>query len=172
MSKNKQLFNDFKKVSPEEWKEQIIKDLKGKDYEQTLVTPTYEGINIQPTYSPADIKENPAAPGATPFSRGCKLENNSWEITQNILVYDNNEANKKALKALNEGVTALQFNVRTEPVIKDLLKDILIQHISVTYDCDYFADWILNELNTVIAEREINASAIRGSFNYRPLGRL
>jgi methylmalonyl-CoA mutase len=172
MTNKQQLFNDFKKVSPEEWKEQIIKDLKGKNYEQTLVTPTYEGINIQPTYTAADVKPNTDAPGSAPYSRGIKVDNNSWEILQHIDVFDNKAANTKALKALEAGITALQFNFKTEPNIPKVLKDILIQYISVTYDCDYFADWMLNELNAIIKDREIDASAIRGSLNYRPLGRL
>ena len=51
MSEEKFLFEEFKPISAQAWKEKIIRDLKGKDF-SSLITPTLEGIEIQPFYHP------------------------------------------------------------------------------------------------------------------------
>ena len=51
------LFEEFETSSLKDWKEKIIKDLKGKDYEETLVWKDENGIKHQPIYS-AESNEN------------------------------------------------------------------------------------------------------------------
>ena len=46
----KQLFDEFEPVSETAWKQKIQMDLKGADYNGTLVTSTPEGINVKPIY--------------------------------------------------------------------------------------------------------------------------
>ena len=45
------LFNDFETASHKQWKDKIITDLKGKDFESTLVWKDENNINHQPIYS-------------------------------------------------------------------------------------------------------------------------
>ena len=47
------LFEEFETSSLSEWKEQIIKDLKGKDYNETLVWKDENGVEHQPVYNVA-----------------------------------------------------------------------------------------------------------------------
>lgn len=47
---NNSLFEDFNPVSEKEWKQKIQVDLKGKDYNETMLTQTDEGIDIKPFY--------------------------------------------------------------------------------------------------------------------------
>ena len=42
------LFEEFQTVSSKEWKQKIQVDLKGADYNKTLLTKTNEGITIKP----------------------------------------------------------------------------------------------------------------------------
>lgn len=44
------LFKDFNPVSEKEWKQKIQVDLKGKDYNSSMITTTEEGIDIKPFY--------------------------------------------------------------------------------------------------------------------------
>ena len=44
------LFNDFEKVSSKQWKNQIQYELKGADYNDTLVWESLEGIKVKPFY--------------------------------------------------------------------------------------------------------------------------
>ena len=54
---NKEIFAKFDSITPEEWEEKIIQDLKGKDYDRTLVWTSPENIKVQPYY--IDKKEKP-----------------------------------------------------------------------------------------------------------------
>lgn len=47
---SKTLFDEFDPVSAKAWKQKIQADLKGADYNETLVTSTDEGIDIKPFY--------------------------------------------------------------------------------------------------------------------------
>lgn len=47
---SKPLFNQFQKVSAKEWKQRIQVELKGADFNEKLVTKTWEGIDIKPFY--------------------------------------------------------------------------------------------------------------------------
>ena len=44
------LLAEFPFVSTEQWKEVVIKDLKGAEYDKKLVWRTNEGFNVQPFY--------------------------------------------------------------------------------------------------------------------------
>ena len=45
------LLADFPAVSTKTWKDKIIADLKGADFEKKLVWRTPEGFNVQPFYT-------------------------------------------------------------------------------------------------------------------------
>jgi methylmalonyl-CoA mutase len=47
---NKPLFNNFEEVSSRQWKQKIQVDLKGVDYNATLIWHTNEGIDVKPFY--------------------------------------------------------------------------------------------------------------------------
>ena len=47
---------DFAPVSTQVWKDKIIADLKGADFEKKLVWRTPEGFNVQPFYRREDLK--------------------------------------------------------------------------------------------------------------------
>jgi len=70
------LFHDFPPVSTRQWEEQILKDLKGADYEKKLVWRTSEGFSVRPYFRDEDLKEIPyldTIPGQPPFLRGPAL---------------------------------------------------------------------------------------------------
>ena len=46
----KNLFNDFESISSKQWKQQIQFELKGLDYNDTLVWESPEGIKVKPFY--------------------------------------------------------------------------------------------------------------------------
>ena len=57
MTANKEkLFGQFPPVSTAEWKEKVIADLKGADFDKKLVWRTNEGFNVQPMYRAEDIE--------------------------------------------------------------------------------------------------------------------
>ncbi|MFN4147802.1 MAG: methylmalonyl-CoA mutase family protein, partial [Runella sp.] len=52
---NQALFKDFDPSTKEEWYQQALKDLKGKDFDQTLLWPTDEGFVVAPYYTEQDL---------------------------------------------------------------------------------------------------------------------
>jgi methylmalonyl-CoA mutase len=53
------LFEDFQPHSKEVWKNQAIKDLKGKDFDQTLIWQAEGDLHIEPYYNHEDLSSIP-----------------------------------------------------------------------------------------------------------------
>ncbi len=97
-----QLFADFSAVSSKAWKQKIQADLKGADYNETLIWESPEGIKVKPFYHADDLDGNPLN---LPVS-GCE-----WLIGQHILVQNDIEANQLALNAIKGGAESLIFTI-------------------------------------------------------------
>jgi methylmalonyl-CoA mutase len=144
MTENKiNLFGEFPPVSTAEWQAKIETDLKGKDFEKTLVWRTNEGFNVRPYYREEDLEKVSylnTLPGKFPFVRGNKTNGNEWYIRQDIQVNTTEEANAKALEVLNKGVNSLGFVFKgcaelTLANLNVLLKDIRLDAIEVNLIC-------------------------------------
>ncbi|RAV30432.1 methylmalonyl-CoA mutase subunit beta [Sinomicrobium soli] len=108
------LFDEFPWVSAKMWKQKIQFDLQGDDY-NTLIGKTAEGINIKPFYHADDLPG--PLPGITPGQ--------PWQICQKIYAGNEKAANKKALRALENGAESLWFVIpREDTDISLLLRDI------------------------------------------------
>ena len=75
---NNPLFNEFDPVSARQWKQKIQVDLKGADYNDTLVWQSLEGIHVKPTYHQDHAVENRPIPGNP----------SHWNIAQKIFIDD------------------------------------------------------------------------------------
>ncbi len=99
-------------MSTQQWKDKIVKDLKGADYEKSLFWQTGEGFSLPPFYRKEDL-ENMAfldtLPGDFPFVRGNKSKGNNWLVNQEVVVEDIAQANAKALEISLKGVDSLTF---------------------------------------------------------------
>ncbi len=96
---NENLFSEFEPLSIEEWKKNVEKDLKGRDFSETLTWLSPEGIEVQPYFN-QELKV---------FS--IDKEISDWDIIEPITVKSIKEANKQALNALMNGATAIQFDL-------------------------------------------------------------
>ena len=97
----------------------IQTDLKGADYNEKLIA-KFEGIEID------SICHHGNSPQNNPIN-----STKDWDIYQLIDGTDAKKANQLALKALNNGATALCIeNPNDLPL---LFKDILIEHIRVDF---------------------------------------
>ncbi len=98
---NNDLFEDFNKVSSKEWKNLIQFDLKGKDYNQTLVWESLENIKVRPFYQ--DDQDN--SPLAIPTNTS------AFDIMQRIYVSDIPKSISKAKVVLEKGAQSLLFTI-------------------------------------------------------------
>ncbi len=84
------LREDFLVPTLEQWHAECVKLLKGVPFEKKMVTPTYEGITLQPLYTAADtasLEATGGMPGARPFLRGTRplgYRQQPWQVAQEL----------------------------------------------------------------------------------------
>ena len=142
------LFSAFNAVSKEQWKEKIIKDLKGVDYSEKLISEK-EGIAIHPIYhQDENIK-----------TFNCTFPEN-WQAYQLIDATNATKGNKRALKALNNDINGICFSNPNNLAV--LLKDIKIKHIRI--DFKNYSDDFPKKWKEFVKDEETNG-AFHGKTN-------
>lgn len=147
------LFKDFETVSPAAWKQKIQMDLKGADYNETLLWKTDEGIVVRPFYTEED--RNYA---------DISLPKKGFNICQTVFVDDVSIANKLAIDALERGATTIQFTAEKEFDSEALLNGIDAE-ATLYFNIDFL------DVN-FIAELDKNAHQFERYFQFDVLGNL
>ncbi len=171
------LLADFPAISTKTWKEKIVTDLKGADYEKKLVWRTPEGFNVQPFYRQEDLKglkTTVSAPGQFPYVRGTKASN-EWAIRQNICACKSaRKANEKALEVLGKGITSLGFCLDADKLnyhfIKTLLNGIDARAININFNiCMCKAPELAGILVRYYGRCGYDFKSVYGSINVDPI---
>ena len=169
------LFTEFPPVSPEAWKEKIVTDLKGGDFDKKLVWKTSEGFTVNPFYTAEDTQgmaSESSLPGEFPFVRGTKIDN-EWYVRQDIVADDAKKANEKAKNLLYKGVTSLGFSIKRDNVSKanleTLLDGIYVDCIEVNFrTCNSAAATLTELLTQIYTEKNYDLKKCVGSIGYDP----
>lgn len=169
------LLSEFPAISTQEWKDKIVTDLKGADFDRKLVWRTNEGFNVNPFYRREDLEglSTPKVmPAEYPYVRSTRMDN-EWLIRQDINVNDPKEANEKALDILNKGITSLGFKLRRDQVNKEtlaiLLKGIMPEAIELNFSCCIsVAAQLAGELAAYLTEVGADVAQCKGSINFDP----
>lgn len=96
---SEKIFQDFDAVSSKQWKQKIQAELKGADYNQTLIWETLEGIKVKPFYHNDEFENK-----TTVTTRISK-----FKILQRIYVFNVEKSNKRAKETLNRGAESICF---------------------------------------------------------------
>ncbi|PHR12315.1 MAG: methylmalonyl-CoA mutase [Aequorivita sp.] len=142
---SKFLFEDFDEVSARQWKQQIQYDLKGADYNETLVWQSPEGINVKPFYHEDDFKE-----GFQPVPGQPK----SWKIAQEIFIDDEKIANHIALDALKRGAEAIVFTAAEDFDPKTVFKDFPFEQASIYFKLSFLSEAFYVKLIKFFSEKK------------------
>ncbi len=119
------LFDAFEPVSSKQWKQQIQYELKGADYNDTLVWESLEGIKVKPFYHEDE----------TEVKYSLKQHKSPFAIVQNIFVHDVGLSNKRAVESLNRGAESIRFTIENENVsVVDLMLNLPLEK-TVYYFC-------------------------------------
>ncbi len=146
MADNKvNMLADFAPVSTQVWKDKIIADLKGADFDKKLVWRTPEGFNVQPFYRREDC--------------ACK---------------NARKANAKALEVLNKGITSLGFCLDKDKLtyhfIKTLLNGIYAPAVAINFSiCACAAPTLANILVRYYGRMGYDTKGLIGSINVDPI---
>ena len=139
---SKKLFSDFDSVSAKAWKQKIQVDLKGANYNDTLIWNTEKDINVKPFYHKDDFEDKLFT----------EIQSNAWSISQSIFVFDVEKSNAKAINAIERGAENIIFILPN----KEVSITTLLQNIDTTSTPLYF------ELQFIDPEYAKQLSAISG----------
>ncbi len=152
------LFAEFASTTKAQWKEQIIKDLKGIDPEQ-LIWKTHNGFNVDPFYTSEDLKER-----SEPL-----FAKSDWDICEQITVTDEKAANKQALQALKNGASGLAFYIHKKIDTELLIKSISLDHIYTQFFISNDALHVLTDLKKYYGKINPHDNKIKCFVNIDPL---
>ena len=146
---NTGLFKEFPEVSTKQWKQKIQVDLKGADYNETLVWESLEGINVKPFYNQDDLKNIPTFP---------LPKTHDWSVAQSIYVGDEKKSNAKALEILEKGVESLIFNIPNETAdFETLFAGIDLQEVELYFYFEFLAMEPIKKLVSLLKDKKAKA---------------
>ena len=135
------LFQEFPKVTANQWKQQIEADLKGADYDEKLVFKSLDGISVKPFYTSEDLTGRIQLPPPKP-----------WNICEKIAVEDTVQGNKKARQVLEKGAESLWFLIPSETIDLELLFDGLdLSRIPIYLDLQFLSLEYVQKLDGFLA---------------------
>lgn len=148
MSTNKTLFSDFETISSKQWKQQIQYELKGADYNETLVWESPEGIKVKPFYHNDEVEES-----NTNFSINSSKE--SFNILQNIFVHDVKKSNERAINTLNRGAESIRFTIENETIsIESLMQNLPLEKTTYYFYLPFLSIDFVSKLNDFAAKNQ------------------
>lgn len=169
------LFLDFKSADKKSWKEQVLKDLKGKPYD-SLVWKLPEGIEIEPYYTAGELAtfSHPTTAIIPPATEPGG-EPREWANLQYLPVSNAETANAQALEALNGGASGILFDLRPLKELPDfyiLLKDISLPHCTVSFQAEEVGHQVLAAYLQYTTQQGLKPEQLQGFIAFDPLGYL
>ena len=144
---NNNLFPEFEPVSSKQWKQQIQYELKGADYNETLVWESPEGIKVKPFYHNDEDKAN----------LGSNVSETAFSIVQNIFVHDVKKSNERALDTLQRGAESIRFTIENKEVsIEELMKDLPLESTTYYFHLPFLSIDFVNHLNDFSNKNKAN----------------
>ncbi|TDE06130.1 methylmalonyl-CoA mutase subunit beta [Flavobacterium hiemivividum] len=152
------LFEDFDAVSSKQWKQKIQFELKGADYNETLIWNSPEDIKVKPFYHKDEF-----AKAAT-----VKTKASEFKICQNIFVFDIEKSVERALDTLKRGAESLRFTIENDTIdVAKLLEKLPLENLTVYFNFKFFSIDFVKTLDAIIQQKKATAY-----YNIDPIGQL
>jgi methylmalonyl-CoA mutase len=109
------LLSEFPAPTMEQWREEVIRLLKGAPFEKKMLAATYEGITLQPIYTAEDVRGLPfqdSLPGEWPYLRGTEPLGKriaGWLVAQELPFPDAKAFNEALRADLERGQNAINL---------------------------------------------------------------
>lgn len=158
MNTNNPLFSEFENISSKQWKQQIQYELKGDDYNESLVWESPEGIKVKPFYhnDELEIKFQSITP------------KNAFAIVQNIFVHEVKLSNLRALDALNRGAEIIRFTIENDSIsIEDLMHNLPIEKAKYYFNLPFLSVVYTNKIQDYALKNNVNCTILLD-----PIGQL
>jgi methylmalonyl-CoA mutase len=134
------LFNGFNPVSSKQWKQQIQFELKGADYNETLLWNSPEDIKVKPFYH-SDEPQN---------HYGVHTKATQFRICQDIFVFDLEKSIAKAADSISRGAESIRFTIQDETTdVARLLENFAFDQASVYIQPGFLSIDFLQKIDTI-----------------------
>ena len=154
----KPLFTNFAPVSAKEWKQKIQFELKGADYNETLIWNSPDDIKVKPFYDKEDVKEVISV----------TTKASEFKICQNIFVHDINKSIERALDSLARGAESIRFTIEDETIaIEKLLEKLPLESTPIFFHLNFISIDFVQKIESIATKRK---AAIY--CNIDPIGQL
>ena len=141
---NKTLFSEFDQVSAKQWKQKIQVDLKGADYNDTLVWQSAEGINVKPFYHADDFDNKSSTIPGHPTQ---------WSIAQDVFIDDESIANKLMLDAIKRGAESIIITSEKEFDFTVSLLNFPFDNVKIYFYLKFISETFITQLKDYLTEQ-------------------
>ncbi|WP_026945569.1 methylmalonyl-CoA mutase family protein [Algoriphagus marincola] len=164
-------FFPFQPTSKSDWRKQIEKDLKGKNFEETLESKIWSIIKQSPYYDSYDSQGLATQLRFHPEPELSVLGPRIWSNAVEITAQSPKEANQSILNHLQNGADALIIHSEESTNWPILLKGVLLEYISLFIQSK---DGILGAISFLnfIEKEALNKENLRGAILWSPTGSL
>jgi methylmalonyl-CoA mutase len=152
------LFSEFDPISSKQWKQKIQFELKGEDYNDTLIWNSPENIKVKPFYNQEDLQEN------LPENR----KTNGFKICQNIFVFDLEKSIERALESIERGADSIIFTIENETIdVTKLLEKLPLETCEIYFNLSFISVNYTSKIETIAKSRNAKIYC-----NLDPIGQL
>jgi len=153
---NKKLFGNFAPITEQEWKEKATIDLKGADFDRKLVWRNLSQIKLQPFYISDDKNK---------FLNNTGQNSQSLVNYRRIIVESEKDANKLALKAIEEGMSGLLLDLKVNVSAYDLLEGIDLSKTTISFILRDKETEFASDFFALVNENNIKFEDLKGYFD-------
>ena len=138
------LFDDFDPVSAKLWKQKIQFELKGADYNHTLIWNSPEDIKVKPFYDKEDLTKKHAV----------STKASQFKICQNIFVFDLDKSIEKALDSINRGAESIRFTIPNENIkVAKLVEKLPLAEIVIYFHFQFLSIDFVKKIEAIAKEK-------------------
>lgn len=173
-----QLAGDFPPADRSAWDQAVVKILKGKDHDKTLLNDVEDGIVTQPLYTRADELASQGLPGSAPFVRGGTASGQStsgWDIRQAHGLATPAKLNELILADLERGVTSIDLmsvGIASVDDLRRVLEGVLLDLAPIGLRAPDSGVGAARMLVEVLNDYDAPNSSFGADLGCDPIGRL
>jgi methylmalonyl-CoA mutase len=168
------LASEFPAATRDDWRKLVDAALKGAPFEKKLVTKTYDGIPIQPLYERARNARRVAG----------RPDGEPWAVLQRIDFPDPKEANRQALRDLENGATGLLLVFpsatgdygfalpATKNAVAQALENVWLDAADIEFDIGPLSRDVPVWIAEIVKERGNDPAKTKFRFGHDPLGAI
>ncbi|UZD24495.1 methylmalonyl-CoA mutase family protein [Algoriphagus halophytocola] len=165
-------FYPFPPSSKEEWTQKAEKDLKEKDFQQTLVKRLWSQIQVEPFYTQSDL----ATPGVScsfhPDSNLPGMSPRIWANLISVFPGDTVKNNQIILDALQHGADGLILHLNGEEDLNQLMKAVHTEFIETNFLPAGEPEQVFRQIQDWLESLHLKPSMLTGSMIWSPCDEL